>query len=817
LQEAKNGSGFRILTETITSPTLAAQLNDVLKKFPQAKWHQYQPVNRDAELEASQTAFGNAFATQYKFDEAEIIVSLDSDLLFAHPASLKFTRDFTNGRRVSAGRKTMNRLYVVESTPTITGAMADHRFPVAASEVEFFAWQLGSKLLGENAQEKQNGFSKWVSAIARDLELHRGKSIVIAGENQSPAVYMLAHLLNEKLGNIGKTVFYTQSAEARPEKHLASISDLASDMQNRKVDLLLILGGNPVFNAPADLEFGKILEKVPTRIHLGASRNETSAICQWHVAESHFLESWSDVRAFDGTTSIIQPLIEPLYKTFSAHEILDAIFHAEPRSSYEIVREHWQKNGAWTDFEKSWRKALHDGIVEGTAFKPKTAESKIKIQELAINTSYNEADGVIELNFRPDPSIWDGRFANNGWLQEAGKPISKLTWDNAVLVSQSLAKKLKSENGDVVEVKRDGKKIRGPIWISPGQPNNSVTLHFGYGRREIGRVGERTGFDVYPLRTSKDFWSASEIKLRKTGEKYPLASTQLHQSIQGRDVLRATTLAKFLQNPAVEKMPQKTPAKYETLYDPNEFPKTDYAWGMSIDLNTCIGCNACVIGCQSENNIPIVGKSQVMNSREMHWIRIDGYFSGRAENPEINHQPVPCMHCENAPCELVCPVAATMHDSEGLNVQVYNRCVGTRYCSNNCPYKVRRFNFLQYADLKTESLKLMRNPEVTVRWRGVMEKCTYCIQRISAARIASEKENRAIRDGEIKTACQQACPTDAIVFGNISDPQSAVSKLKSQPLDYGMLAELNTRPRTSYLARLRNPNPELAPEENIHG
>ena len=489
--------------------------------------------------------------------------------------------------------------------------------------------------------------------------------------------------------------------------------------------------------------------------------------------------------------------------------MLDALVHQPARSDYDLVRDHWQSQNHWTEFEKGWRRALHDGLIAGTALA--TKKPKLGAIQLPPRTRASDA---LEIVFRPDPTIWDGRFANNGWLQELAKPVTKLTWDNAALVSPATAEKQALANGDLVELESGGRKLRLPIWVTPGQADKSVGVYLGYGRRKVGQVGKGTGFNAYALRSSDALWSAPGVKLKKTGGSYQLVTTQTHHTIDSaeRQVYRAGTLAEFLANPEFVRQTSERPnPQSETLFDPAEHQYDGYHWGMSMDLTACIGCNACVLACQSENNIPVVGKEQVAVRREMQWIRIDTYFSGELDQPAMSHQPVPCMHCENAPCELVCPVGATVHDHEGLNLQVYNRCIGTRYCSNNCPYKVRRFNFLQYADYHTPSLKPMRNPNVTVRWRGVMEKCTYCIQRISAARITAKEQDRPIRDGEIRTACQQACPAEAIVFGDLSDPNSRVSKLKKLQLDYSMLGELNTRPRTTYLAKLRNPNPVLDP------
>ena len=806
--EIDQGAGLRFLTETVTSPTLATQSKQLLEKFPKATWHQFDPVSRDSIREGARLAFGEIVEAQYRFEQADVIVSLEADFLQMHPERLRYTRDFTNGRRVSAGRNRMNRLYVAESTPTISGSMADQRLPLASGKISAIARRLIEALEDEAKlnHSERDAISDWVSAVHRDLVQSRGRSIVIAGESQPPEVHALVHALNEKLGNVGQTVFYTDSAEANPVNQLNSLRELANQMRSGAVKTLFILSGNPVYSAPCDLDFVALLPTLNRSIHLGVERNETAALCTWHIPETHYLESWSDARSFDGTVSLMQPLIAPLYDGKSAHELLGLLLQRSPtRSDYEIVREFWKSQNLWPDFEKGWRRALHDGVIAETAL-PKKSVSVRATSELVSSAGTAPGDSEIEIVFRPDPSVWDGRFANNGWLQECAKPLTKLTWDNAVLISPALAEREKLSNGDVSELTFGKQTIRGPIWILPGQAENTITLHLGYGRERIGRVGAGVGFNAYVLRTSDSLWVRRGVKIKKTSARHSFATTQTHHNVHSpdRQIVRDGTLEEFLADPQFVKKSSESPPNNQTLYDTKEFPYDGYKWGMSIDLNTCIGCNACLMACNVENNIPVVGKDQVARGREMYWIRIDTYYQGPLHNPQFTHMPVPCMQCEHAPCELVCPVAATVHDHEGLNLQIYNRCVGTRFCSNNCPYKVRRFNFLQYADLKTPSLEPMRNPEVTVRSRGVMEKCTYCVQRIASARIRAEKENRKIREDELQTACQQACPANAIVFGDLNGKDSAVAKLKQHPLDYSMLGELNTRPRTTYLAKLRN-------------
>jgi molybdopterin-containing oxidoreductase family iron-sulfur binding subunit len=643
---------------------------------------------------------------------------------------------------------------------------------------------------------------KFIAEVAADLLAWPGGSIVIPGDNQPPSVHALAHLLNHSLGNVGHTITHAASAEAAPVNQFESLRNLSDALAGKQVDTLIILGGNPAFNAPADFDFAGAMDHAGFRVHLSSEVNETSRLCDWHIPENHFLESWSDARAFDGTISVIQPLILPLYNGRSPHELLDAITVVPGRTDYEIVRDFWHSQHSGTDFESWWHQTLHDGLVAGSAAPARS----VSLRTFPMPSPENQASGL-EVSFRPDPTIWDGRYANNAWLQELPKPITKLVWDDVAHVSPSLASQENLSNGDVIQISAQGRTLNAPVWIVPGQPERTIGLQFGYGRTTAGPVGQNVGGNVYALRTSGLPWAAAPVSLKRTGQNYSLASTQIQHVIDSpeRQIIREGTFAEFKAHPDFVRTDTEAPS--ETLFDPKEYKYEGYRWGMAIDLSACIGCSACVVACQAENNIPVVGKQEVSRGRAMHWIRVDSYFRGAADNPQISHQPVPCMHCENAPCELVCPVGATLHDKEGLNVQVYNRCVGTRYCSNNCPYKVRRFNFFQYADYHTPSLVPMRNPNVTVRWRGVMEKCTYCIQRISAARIASEERGSRVADGEIQTACQQVCPAQAIVFGDLGDPHSGVSKIKSHPLNFSMLGQLNTRPRTTYLAALRNPNP----------
>jgi len=823
-QKSVNGAGIRILSRSFSSPTLADQMQQVLKRFPEAKWHFYEPVNRYNVYAGAQMAFGQPVETQYKLDAADVIVSLDADFLSAgFPGTTRYARDFAERRDPDSEK--MNRLYVVESTPSATGAKADHRLPVRAGDIESFAHLLGNQfdkkpaLSREASQEQQNLFLL-ADAIGTDLARHQGSSVVIPGDHQSPVVHALAHAMNAKLGNVGKTVFYTDPVLANTGSQNDSLKELVGDMRAGKVDLLIILGGNPAYDAPADFGFADALKNtnIPIRIHLGLHNDETAEICQWHVNEAHYLEAWGDTRAYDGTVSIVQPLIAPLYGGKSAYELVALLAGQTTASGHDIVQNYWKSKHTGADFDIWWRKSLHDGWIEGTAYTTKGTPGK--------GPGYPQTTAVgdpnaTELNFRRDPSIYDGQFSNNAWLQELPKPMSKMTWDNPLLMGPRMAEGMGVKSGDMVLVELNGNSMKLPVWIQAGHPDKSVTVFLGYGRQRAGRSGTGAGFDVYPLRYSATPWfTSSGVKVSKAEGTYVLATTQGYQTMDvgdgERPLIRAKTLAEY-QKEANQTFDEEKPQENETLYPPYDYKSQPYSWGMAIDLNSCIGCNNCIIACQSENNIAVVGKEQVNKGRHMHWLRVDAYYQGDRDNPKAYFQPVPCMQCENAPCELVCPVGATTHSTEGLNDMVYNRCVGTRYCSNNCPYKVRRFNFLRFQEFDVPQFKMMHNPDVTVRTRGVMEKCTYCVQRINHARIDSEtasvREGKdiKIKDGELQTACQQSCPANAIVFGNINDPNSLVSKWKAKSRNYGLLDDLNTRPRTTYLAEIRNPNPELSP------
>ena len=866
-QRPRRGAGLRLLTETIVSPTLAGQIETLLKDLPEAKWHVYEPVHRDMAWQGAQIAFGEAVNPVYDFHKADVVLALDADFLQCGPGSLRYAADFMSRRRVrttpqDAATARMNRLYVVETAVSCTGAKADHRLAMRAAQIEGLARALATRLgvtAGEKiAEDKVAGnksagpWDKWVAAVAKDLENHRGRCLVLAGDRQPPVVHLLAHAINEHLGNVGQTVTYTAPTDAKPGNRTESLRELVEDMQHGRVEFLAIFGGNPVYTAPVDLGFVEQLQKVPLRIHHSQFVDETSYQCHWHLPEAHYLEAWSDAQSYDGTASIVQPLIEPLYQGRSAHEVVAMLSDLEEASGREIVRGHWRSH--WESrhekgpFEPFWEKSLHDGVIPGTALPPKQVKLKDGWQKhLEPAGSDDESPGGksgkedLEIVFQPDPTIYDGSWANNGWLQELPKPMTKLAWGNAAILSPATAQQLGvgpgsyahgGEHGGyympVVELELEGRKVQAPAWIMPGHADRSVTVYLGHGRQRAGRIGgsieQQVGFNAYLLCTADRPWFASGLRVTKTGGTEVVACTQAHQLMENRDLVRAGTLDDYHKDPQFATEPDRRQERELTreapppvnLYESFDYAAPKHKWGMAIDLTSCIGCHACVVACQAENNIPVVGKDQVARGREMHWLRIDRYIEGTAEDPAGFHfQPVPCMHCENAPCEYVCPVAATVHSAEGLNDMVYNRCVGTRFCSNNCPYKVRRFNFLSFADFETPSRRLQYNPDVTVRSRGVMEKCTYCIQRIRQAEIDTQTQQRRLADGEVVTACQAACPVKAITFGDINDPASEVKHEKDSPLHYALLADLNTHPRTTYLAALRNPNPEL--EAQQHG
>jgi molybdopterin-containing oxidoreductase family iron-sulfur binding subunit len=800
----RSPEGLRILTETITSPTLAAQINRLLEQFPGAQWVQYEPVSRDNVTIGAELAFGEPVNTVYRFDQAEVVLALDADFMSTMPGSLRYARDFTSRRKVRFGSEAaaMNRLFVVESTPTITGSMADHRLALRPSQVEAFTRALAAALgIAVEVPTAMAWSPTWFDGVVANLRA-AGSSIVIAGDEQPPAVHALVHAINDALGSVGTTVVYTAPVEASSSHQNEAFANLVADMQAREVAALVMIGGDPVYNAPADLPFAEGLAQVDFTAHLSYYNNDTAARSQWFVPQTHYIEEWSDARTFDGSASIVQPPIGALYDTVvSAHQLLAAMLGDE-RSGYTIVREYWQSQYQGDDFEMFWRRSLHDGVVPDSAL-PAITPTLVADVGQAVGSPASPTTGL-EINFRPDPNIWDGRFVNNAWLQELPKPLTKITWDNAALVSATTAASLGLQNDTLVRLTLDGREMLAPVYILRGQPDDVITVSLGYGRGLGADVDAGQSFNAYLIRSSAAPWFAGGLNAAATNTRYPLAVVRANVNVEKTDPVQLLNLAEYQVNPEPLNQEYRTA---QSIYPDYEY--NGNSWGMTIDLTACIGCNACIIGCQTENNIPTVGKEAVARQREMHWLRVDRYYvEEEGEDVKTVFQPLPCMHCETAPCEPVCPVTATVHDNEGLNTMIYNRCVGTRYCSANCPYSVRRFNYLRYVDDEPLNAE-WRNPNVTVRIEGVMEKCTYCTQRINAARIRANNENRPIADGEVTPACASACPTQAIVFGNLNDPNAQVVSMKAQPHNYGVLEELNTKPRTTYLARLYNPDESL--------
>jgi len=872
-----DGEALRFLMRPTTSPTSHQLLGELTQRWPKAQVHFYDPVATGNTASGMWMAFGaeaTGFQPVYHFDKASVVLSIDCDFLAANGRPIHEVADFMSVRRV-AGREgaandkpSMVKLFHVGSTPTLTSAKADEKLLVGPADVEAVLSEVARRLEvpgvgGSDAPKVLTTFATktadWITAVVAILKQGSGSqsAVIAVGDAQPARVHALAHAINAAIGADKQCVEFrgvpTMSRPDRANSELAGTSALSSsssnpqdvnsakpvrdvpaqasasvrptdglatlvtDMNNGNVSTLFILGGNPVFDAPSDLNFAATLKKVRTTYALSRLPSETTELCEWVIPESHFLEAWGDVTAQDGTASIVQPLIEPLHDTLTTIELLAGLLNPEiissrdslpaARRGYEAVRETWRSRLQADDFEKSWTDALRRGVIEEKPVAKLVKSFGLGSDLPKVLTTSATTDSDWTVLFRPDPTIHDGQYANNGWLQELPKPLSKLTWDNVAWINRTDAQNQGLSNGDCIRLSNGKHEVVVPVWIMPGQAAKCVTLFFGYGRRVGGRVATGTGVDVFPLRTSDAMWEVSGVKLTNANEQRQLATTQHHHLMEGRHLARTGTLLQLLDNPEhPEFVHPPEPEVDSSFYEPWDYSK-GHRWGMTIDLTACTGCMACTIACQAENNIPVVGKDEVARNREMHWIRVDTWYEGSADEPEQTlHQPVPCMHCEQAPCEVVCPVAATNHSEEGLNQMVYNRCVGTRYCSNNCPYKVRRFNFLDFSDnfLTAPGLELLSNPNVSVRERGVMEKCTYCVQRIESARIDAHRNDREIQEGDVVTACQSACPAQAIRFGDLNDPKSAVRETHDHPLNYGLLENLNTRPRTTYLAEVRN-------------
>ncbi|MBS1724674.1 MAG: 4Fe-4S dicluster domain-containing protein [Armatimonadetes bacterium] len=849
MSRAHDGAGTAILTPNVGSPTEQAQLAAFMRMYPGARWFQYEPVNRDNVFEGAVMAFGREVEIVYDYSKADVIVTLEADPFLDGPGNVRYQRDIATKRAVGEGAMAMNRIYAIEGMPTLAGAMADHRWRVRSSAVLSVANALAAKLGVTGAAGAASPIDdKRLTALANDLTANRGRSVVVAGPHQPSAVHALVHAINATLGNLGQTVKTTAPAHVNPGRNMSDLKALVTALDAGQVTFLMIVGGNPVYDAPSDLRFGEVMAKAPLSAHLSLYPNETTEHCQWGLPASHFLEAWGDARGHDGTACVVQPLIQPLYDSRSLIEVLEHL-QGKGRTAMDVVMTTWQPMlaAAPGGADDAWAKALSNGVIPGSE---SPALNLTPTPNLPAGLT-SKASGEIDLLILPDPTIYDGRYSNIGWLQELPKPLTNLMWDNAFHMSRETAKKLsvgqKTQvlgqpyygNWDIVKVTANGKTVEGPVYIHDGMADDLLVVHMGYGRKVAGMVGnvgdpirQGGGFDAMPLRSSTDPIFATNVSISPTGRDYKLANSQFYNLLDTndydskRDIIRETTLAAYMKNhevlahPTTKTMEPEGEEREEVsiFQGPKGFNGPDqYQWAMTIDLNTCTGCGACVAACQAENNIPTVGKHETLRHRAMHWIRIDRYYrveEGKAfdyGDPLITFQPVTCVQCEKAPCEPVCPVAATTHSHEGINQMVYNRCVGTRYCSNNCPYKVRRFNYLHYTRKPEDVpvLKLLQNPDVTVRGRGVMEKCTYCVHRINHARIKSKREAREIQDGEIVTACQQACPSKSIVFGDMRRPENAVSRSRASNRNYVLLESLNTRPRTTYLGKVRNPNPEL--------
>jgi molybdopterin-containing oxidoreductase family iron-sulfur binding subunit len=842
-----SADGVAVLTEATSSPTFHRLKTEFLETRPGARWYEYEPLSLDAERLGTAIAFGRPLRVQPHLDRARVIACFDADPLFDHSSAARLTREFAQARTPS--RDGISRLWVAEPSFTLTGGRADHRVAVPGSGIPALLARLAHELVATHhvelpaeAVNLESAFGasgavgdEFATGLAQDLVEHAGSSLILVGPGQPPEVHALAAVLNEGLGAAGSTLTYTEVSDPDRPDHLSAISQLADRIRGGTVETLVIIGGNPVYDAPADLEFGELLGGVKHTVHLSLHDNETSKRCHWHLPRTHALEAWGDGRAWDGTFTMQQPLIAPLYDGRSGCELVAMISGTARPNGYELVRETAAGELDADRFEDGWKRALHDGVVDGTAFEPVTVGldgsglASAGATLAALVGAESPSAQRIELVLRGDRKVYDGRWANNAWLQELPDAITKITWDNVLEIAPPTARDLGLADGDVVEVSSRGFSVTLPVCIVPGQAAHSVSASLGYGRSAAGSVGNGVGGDTYRVRFSDSLWVVPGVEIRPTGATGALATTQDHFAIDPigfgarnsriATLVREASLDHFLADPDVFHHMDHHPELRSLWQDP-EFAGEQ--WGMAIDLNACTGCNACVVACQAENNIPVVGRDQVVHQREMHWLRVDRYFKTEpgvgphdVDDAEMVFQPMTCVHCENAPCEQVCPVAATQHTEDGLNAMVYNRCIGTRYCSNNCPFKVRRFNFFNYHKNLSDVEKLQFNPEVTVRSRGVMEKCTYCVQRIQNVRIAARNQSRPISDGEVIPACAQTCPAQAITFGDLNDPSSAVSRLREDNRAYGTLVELNIRPRTQYLARLSNKLGATAP--NAHG
>ncbi|MEX2640374.1 MAG: TAT-variant-translocated molybdopterin oxidoreductase [Balneolales bacterium] len=842
-QFSDTGQRIAFISEASSSPTYMRLKQAVLERFPNAEWVNYEPFSDENSLSGHEIAFGEKLRAFHHYDQAKVVLSVDEDFMQLSDNSVENVKRFSSARKVTGTGDDMNRLYSVESAFTLTGSNADHRLRIKTGQIPLFVNALAARLsesVGglEAYRNHVNEFSQhaWISVLADELLNNRGESIVAAGTDHDPVVHSTVAAINLALDNAGSTVTYHALPHAETGDQNERFAEVTRGLHAGEFHSAVILGANPVFTAPSDLDFGGALDGVAVSVSLSSHVDETARRCDWHVNKANFLEAWGDGYSYTGARSVIQPMIRPLFDGLSEVEVLNLILTGGYVPGYDLVRETWQEFIP-QNFDNGWQTVLHDGVQENTSFPTVPVSLSNGFADVAARALAQPSpidEDAIELVLKADPRVYDGRFANNGWLQELPDSMTKITWDNVAQISPATARRIgipaERNFGDLdahkIRIQAGGNSLDIPAWVVPGQADNSITVTLGYGRTEFGRVANGVGTDAYPLRTTQNPLFYSRVQVEPTGDRYAIASTQDHSSMEGRALVREASLAEYRDHPTFAPDMVYTPGEVDdegisryTLFDPQDYPDHEPQWGMSIDLNTCIGCHACTIACQAENNIPVIGKREVHREREMHWIRVDRYFSGSDEvNPQVLHQPVPCMHCELAPCEQVCPVAATTHSDDGLNQMTYNRCIGTRYCANNCPYKVRRFNFFNYTQefLTTgedpEVVQMAMNPDVTIRFRGVMEKCTYCVQRIQRGKIETKRltDTKQPPDGTVKTACQQACPANAIEFGNLMDSQSQISQSKQNERNYLLLGELNTRPRTSYLAKLRNPNPDMA-------
>ncbi|HYV67348.1 MAG TPA: Fe-S-cluster-containing hydrogenase [Myxococcales bacterium] len=811
LRARNGGAGLRFLLEPGSSPLIADLRSRIQAQFPNARFRSYSAVSDDAALQGARLAFGSAVEARFDLSKARVIACLEADPLHPWPGSIPALRAWADRREPGPS---MNRLYAVECALSVTGMSADHRLRIRPSQLLPVALALAARLgssggalaafapLGGKARLDARQ-QRFVDALARDLSRAGREGLVMAGPRSPPLVHALAHAINASLssGAVGYQKPLLHDAATGAE----GLRELAAEIRSGAVDTLVVTAVNPVHTAPYDLNLAKALDAVPNSIYRGLYQDETAQRCAWFIPATHSLEEWGDSRAHDGTITFVQPLVQPLFNGVTEAQVLSAFLGEGDKSPYTLLREYWAS--ARADARDGWEKWISDGFIPGTASPIEPPQLRADAVAAAAQAARVEPATGLELNVVPDYRLYDGRFANNVWLLETPDPVTKLTWDNAALLSPATARQLGVKTHDAVDLGLQGPPVRAAVLVVPGHADGAVTVALGYGRKGAEQNAEGVGFDVAPLRRADSPWTGRGLTVTKLGQRMQLAITQEHWSMEGRDPALDLDLRDF-EGHGRERIEEHR-APVATMHTPWDYSKVPYKWGMAIDLARCTGCSACMVACQAENNIPVVGKENVAKSREMHWLRLDRYFAGGEDEPRAIVQPMLCQHCETAPCEYVCPVNATVHSDEGLNEMVYNRCIGTRYCSNNCPYKVRRFNFFNYTYDRTDVEKLRNNPEVTVRSRGVMEKCTYCVQRIERARIDSRVQGRAISEKEMQTACQQACPAHAIVFGNLHDRAQEVTRKHADERHYFVLGDLGTRPRTAYLARVRNPNPEL--------